>query len=787
MANVTAPSLSIDDGTITWEDMTIDGNLTLNGNITLGSGGSYAAGSLYADSNWGMIFRAKTSNPAASDFLWTDGASDDHLMKLDNATGLSVHNGSYRFQAAEVTGSTDVFLVRSGATTNAGGNDRAAWIQHVRSSADANKWRFWFAQDNNSGASNVMTMAFNNASIPKGTVGIGTDAPTRSLDIRHNNHRGTTSTDDVDYEAVNILADNYGDTITNTSAFGLFIKNDWRGYDTGGTFTNSEAIGAKIVVDSSWGVLPNAYGLIIAPEVYNYQTMTNWYGLRLNSPTLGTGAVLTNRWGVYQTDAATKNYFEGKVGIGTINNPTTHNLQIEGSTNGEHALLKLANTNTGSSAYAEMDIFSSTANLRIGITDPSYSGWSGGAFIRNQTNGQIRIGTATNIDALTVDSYGAYIYGDMDDKSIVTNTGTGNAILATHTGSNTPVPWDIREQSSTDNNQKNYAPLWITRMNATADGAGSNLHFRMKKNNGDPFEVGGIGASIEAGLTSSANVNGQLNFYTTSNNSTRIQRMTISHDGNVGIGQTAPATKLHLMGNMTLDTSNGAGWIYLKGQSANDIGVAWTFSTAADKYASIRMDHTSRATTGLQYHTTYYPMTFDVGASETSTDYVVFNVNQSEILRLAKTTVTSSGSLHFNDTTRSYVRFDGNPATDHTFNGISAVMQAGEAIEQYDLVYVHSDGKVKEADADAAGTMPVIGIAVNDIANDAEGDILLHGYVRVNSWNWTPGQLLYASTTTGGITATAPSGSGDQVQVVAVAVNADTIYFNPSLTIVQVA
>ena len=73
MANVTAPSLSIDDGAITWEDMTIDGNLTLNGNITLGSGGSYAAGSLFADSNWGMIFRAKTSNPAAADFLWTDG------------------------------------------------------------------------------------------------------------------------------------------------------------------------------------------------------------------------------------------------------------------------------------------------------------------------------------------------------------------------------------------------------------------------------------------------------------------------------------------------------------------------------------------------------------------------------------------------------------------------------------------------------------------------------------------------------------------------------------------
>ena len=547
MANVTAPSLSIDDGAITWEDMTIDGNLTLNGNITLGSGGSYAAGSLFADSNWGMIFRAKTSNPAAADFLWTDGASDDHLMKLDNATGLSVHNGTYRFQAAEVTGSTDVFLVRSGATTNAGGNDRAAWIQHVRSSADANKWRFWFAQDNNSGASNVMTMAFNNASIPKGTVGIGTDAPTRSLDIRHNNHRGATSTDDVDYQAAHIYADNYGNTITNTDSYGLLVKTDFRGFNTGGTYTGSQGIAAKFITDSSWGVLPNGFGIIVQPEVYNHQTMTNYYGLYVQAPELGTGAVLTNKWGVYVADATYDSYFAGDVGIGTAT--PTHRLHIAGTNNGELPLLRLENTDSGSSAYAEVDIYSSSANLRMGITDPEYSGWTGSAFIRNQTNGQIRIGTATNNNSLIVDSYGAYINGDIDTKSIITNTGTGTAIIAIHTGAGTPVPWDIREQSSANSNLKTYGPLWITRMNATADGAGSNIHFRMKKNNGDPFEVGGIGASIEAGLTSSANVNGQLNFYTTSNNSTRIQRMTINHDGEVGINVTDPTYRLHTSGN----------------------------------------------------------------------------------------------------------------------------------------------------------------------------------------------------------------------------------------------
>ena len=225
--------------------------------------------------------------------------------------------------------------------------------------------------------------------------------------------------------------------------------------------------------------------------------------------------------------------------------------------------------------------------------------------------------------------------------------------------------------------------------------------------------------------------------------------MVIQPDGWVGVGTNTPRGAIHAH-------TSGNSYFY----STNTT----TGSTASDGFV-VGMGASTSAYMYLRENAHIY-----FGTNNTS-----------------KMVLTSSGSLHFNDTTRSNVRFDGNPATDHTFNGISAVMQAGEAIEQYDLVYVHSDGKVKEADADAAGTMPVIGIAVNDIANDAEGDILLHGYVRVNSWNWTPGQLLYASTTTGGITATAPSGSGDQVQVVAVAVNADTIYFNPSLTIVQVA
>ena len=51
-------------------------------------------------------------------------------------------------------------------------------------------------------------------------------------------------------------------------------------------------------------------------------------------------------------------------------------------------------------------MYSSTANLRIGIADPSYSGFAGAAFIRNQTDGQIRLGTGSNNNVLTLDNNG---------------------------------------------------------------------------------------------------------------------------------------------------------------------------------------------------------------------------------------------------------------------------------------------------------------------------------------------------------------------------------------------
>ena len=128
------------------------------------------------------------------------------------------------------------------------------------------------------------------------------------------------------------------------------------------------------------------------------------------------------------------------------------------------------------------------------------------------------------------------------------------------------------------------------------------------------------------------------------------------------------------------------------------------------------------------------------------------------------------------------------PTTDHTSTGLTAQMLAGGTIAAFETVCVHTvTGEVVITDADAAAPMPVIGIAPAAISDTATGTILLQGFIRDDSWTWTPGGVLYASTTAGAMTQTAPSGSGAVVQALGVALTADVAYFNPSLTLVTVA
>ena len=124
--------------------------------------------------------------------------------------------------------------------------------------------------------------------------------------------------------------------------------------------------------------------------------------------------------------------------------------------------------------------------------------------------------------------------------------------------------------------------------------------------------------------------------------------------------------------------------------------------------------------------------------------------------------------------------------TDHTTTGITATMLAGGAISAFDLVCIHSTTQeVVEADASAIATARVIGIAPAAISDTESGIILLHGFVRDDTWSWTTGGVLYLSETAGAMTHTAPTTSGAFVQAVGIALSPDVVYINPSLDVIE--
>ena len=136
------------------------------------------------------------------------------------------------------------------------------------------------------------------------------------------------------------------------------------------------------------------------------------------------------------------------------------------------------------------------------------------------------------------------------------------------------------------------------------------------------------------------------------------------------------------------------------------------------------------------------------------------------------------GQLIFGDTA---------PSTDHTATGVVVSIASGESVTAFNAVYIRSDGEVGPADADAATSMPAIGVALESKSDGQATKILISGVLRDDTYNFTPGADLFIGTTAGEITATAPSGSGDTVQKIGVALTADSIYVNFNTTEVLLA
>ena len=162
------------------------------------------------------------------------------------------------------------------------------------------------------------------------------------------------------------------------------------------------------------------------------------------------------------------------------------------------------------------------------------------------------------------------------------------------------------------------------------------------------------------------------------------------------------------------------------------------------------------------------------------------HTDDTDLMTLADGSLTLAGDLKLADGKNINLTTPLLAGADHTATGTTAQMLAGAAITACQLVCIHSTTQeVVPADASAAATSRAIGIALADIADTATGTILLHGFVRDDTFNFTTGGVVFLSETTGALTQTAPTTGDAFVQAVGIALEPDVVFINPSVDVIQ--
>ncbi len=126
--------------------------------------------------------------------------------------------------------------------------------------------------------------------------------------------------------------------------------------------------------------------------------------------------------------------------------------------------------------------------------------------------------------------------------------------------------------------------------------------------------------------------------------------------------------------------------------------------------------------------------------------------------------------------------------TDQDYSGLVTSGIAGETLVFGDHVVLNnSEEWIKTIATTENQTRGHVGIVVVSGASGAEIGLLLMGYIRDDSWEFTTGSAIYISTTSGLLTNTRPTTGGQFVRVVGFAKNANSIWYSPDNTYIELA
>ena len=180
-----------------------------------------------------------------------------------------------------------------------------------------------------------------------------------------------------------------------------------------------------------------------------------------------------------------------------------------------------------------------------------------------------------------------------------------------------------------------------------------------------------------------------------------------------------------------------------------------------------------------------------------SASVINFNNGDVTITHAANTLTIAGGNLTMADDTvinlgeAGKIDFGDEEPADDAATGIVFSFIAGATLAIGDVVYMGTGGKVLKADANQVTTMPAIGICVSAGSDTNAVDVLVQGIMHDTSafptFSTVGADVFVSAAATGAVVATAPSGSGDTVQKIGVALHADMIYFNFNTTEVLLA
>jgi hypothetical protein len=119
-----------------------------------------------------------------------------------------------------------------------------------------------------------------------------------------------------------------------------------------------------------------------------------------------------------------------------------------------------------------------------------------------------------------------------------------------------------------------------------------------------------------------------------------------------------------------------------------------------------------------------------------------------------------------------------------TVNGITTTFRANESHVIGDAVYINSTGSAQLGNATNVSSSLAVGMCIASVSGSANGEYLLHGIARYDTWNWTVGGIIFlskAGSSGNTMTQINSTGSNQVTQILGIATHADRMFFNPQL------